>query len=95
MENFDLNQIMIMIFGAGSIFLSQTKNVKLPKFACICGLISQPFFVYETFIANQTGMFILSVIITLSWGMGFVNFWVLPFIKNLKSSEPVEPIEAK
>lgn len=72
----DIIQAFIFILGLIAIFLTQHKNQALHKFACIFGLLSQPFFLYSTYMAGQNGMFLLSICYTVIWVLGVKNYWL-------------------
>lgn len=70
-------QVMIVVPGLLAIWLTQQEYKKSWKrYACIFGLISQPFFLYTTYVNNQMGMFILSIFYTYIWFIGFKNNWL-------------------
>ena len=71
-----MGQIAIAMTGVIAIFLSQQSNEKLKKYACILGLIGQPFWFYETYKAEQWGIFVMCFLYTWMWGLGFYNNWV-------------------
>ena len=71
-------QIIIAVTGFIAIYLTQQESRKdWKKYACIFGLISQPFFLYTTYTNNQIGMFILSIAYTYVWLIGFKNNWLM------------------
>tara|TARA_Y100000296_G_C4945188_1_gene143460 strand:- start:110 stop:349 length:240 start_codon:yes stop_codon:yes gene_type:complete len=63
---------IIFILGAASVWVSQGANA---KYACILGLIAQPFWFYVTFIAEQWGLFALTVVYTFAWVRGINTYW--------------------
>lgn len=75
-------QLLIAFLGGLAIFLTQQKNEKLKRYACLFGLPSQPFFLFETYINNQWGMFALALWYTASWALGLHNFWIKPILKR-------------
>lgn len=66
-------QTMIVITGFLAIWFSQDKNKNLRKLAPIIGLIGQPFWFYSSILAEQYGIFILSILYTLAWTKGLLN----------------------
>lgn len=71
-------QTIIAITGIIAIYLTQQEKKKeWKKYACIFGLISQPFFLYSTYTNGQIGMFILSIMYTIVWLIGFKNNWLM------------------
>lgn len=73
-----MDQLAIMFTGVTAVFLSQSKSERLRKFACIFGLIGQPFWFYATFTAEQWGIFAMCFLYTFSWARGAWNFWIAP-----------------
>lgn len=69
-------QTCILILSALAIYLTQQSNSELSAYAPILGLLSQPFWFYETYHKKQWGMFILSIFITYSWILGVIKFWL-------------------
>ena len=74
-------QIAIMMTGVTAVFLSQSKSERLRKFACIFGLIGQPFWFYATYTAEQWGIFAMCFLYTFSWARGVWNFWGAPTLR--------------
>lgn len=68
-------QIGIMVFGWTAVLLSQRASLPLRKWACICGLCSQPFYFYATWHAEQWGMFSAAFAYTFAWGSGLWTYW--------------------
>lgn len=64
-------QIMILILGAIAIYC--TNSLKYKRIAPIFGLISQPFWLYETWYSDSMGIFLLSCFYTYSWSLGIYN----------------------
>lgn len=71
-----MDQVFIGLFGVTAIFLSQQKNTKYKKYACIAGLLSQPFWFYAAYQAEQWGIFALSFLYTYAWLVGLKNNWI-------------------
>ena len=71
-----LSQIMIGLFGVTAVFFSQQKEESKRKWACIFGLLSQPFWFYSMYVSDQWGVFLLSFVYTISWLIGFKNYWL-------------------
>lgn len=64
-------QIIIGLTGGIAIWLTQSENLRNRKYACIFGLIGQPFWFYSAFTAEQWGIFVLCIFYTLAWYKGF------------------------
>ncbi|MBL4794045.1 MAG: hypothetical protein JKY24_00655 [Pseudomonadales bacterium] len=71
-------QVIIAVTGIISIWLTQDENVNRRKFACIFGLVGQPFWFYSAFQSEQWGIFVLSFVYAGAWMKGFYLFWILP-----------------
>jgi len=71
-----MEQIGIAIFGVIAIWLSQDKRNSYRKWACIFGLIGQPFWFYSSYIAEQWGIFTLCFFYTYAWFKGLHNNWI-------------------
>jgi len=69
-------QVLIALTSVIVIFLTQQKNNKRKKYACIFGLASQPLWFYSSYQAEQWGIFILSFFYTYAWAVGFYNDWI-------------------
>ncbi len=69
-------QFLLAFTGFIAIYLTQQRNQQYKRYACIFGLLSQPFFLYETFNAGQWGMFVLSIFYTFAWVVGFYNNFI-------------------
>ncbi len=73
-----LDQIGIALTGCIAIWLSQDARASHRRWACIFGLIGQPFWFYAAWQAGQWGIFALSFIYTASWLKGLWNNWLVP-----------------
>lgn len=71
-----IDQIMIALTGVIAIWLSQDKSHDFRKYACLFGLVGQPFWFYSSFQAEQWGIFILCFGYTYAWWKGFKVNWL-------------------
>jgi hypothetical protein len=71
-------QIVIAFTGAAAAWLSQDRRPQLARWACVFGLVGQPFWVYATWEAGQWGMIMLTLAYTGAWVRGAWVFWVKP-----------------
>ena len=71
-----MDQAVILITGVLAITLSQLKDSRLTRWACVVGLSGQPFWIYATWVAGQWGIFINSLLYTAAWAYGFYNHWM-------------------
>jgi hypothetical protein len=70
-----MEQLGIALFGVLGIWLSQDKRENWRRFACLAGLLGQPFWFYATYKAQQWGMFGLCFLYTWAWARGFSTHW--------------------
>jgi hypothetical protein len=70
-----IDQIGIAATGVTAIYLSQDHRENWRKWACIFGLLGQPFWLYATFTAGQYGIFGLCFLYTLAWARGLKAHW--------------------
>ena len=71
-------QALLFVFSGMAVLMSQDRRQAYRRYACIFGLISQPFWLGITFGAEQWGMFALSVFYTFAWARGFYINWIKP-----------------
>lgn len=77
------DQLGIALFGVTAVTLTQIGNKKLARWACIIGMISQPFWLYATHSAEQWGMFFVCILYTIAWGIGIFKQWVNPWLEGV------------
>lgn len=70
-----IEQLGIAIFGVTAVFLSQDARESRRRWACIAGLLGQPFWFYATWKAGQFGMFALCFVYAFSWARGLRTYW--------------------
>jgi hypothetical protein len=70
------DQFAIPVLGVAAIWLSQDHRPRVARWACVCGLLGQPFWLYATWTAAQWGIFASCLLYTFSWGRGFWRHWV-------------------
>lgn len=68
-------QLFIAVTELIAIWLLQDKRESHRKFAPIFGLLSQPFWFYASYIADQWGAFILCFFFTAAWIKGLKDYW--------------------
>jgi hypothetical protein len=71
-----IEQIGIAVCGLTAVFLSQDSRESWRKWACIFGLIGQPFWFYATWQAEQWGIVVLCFFYTYSWARGIKTYWL-------------------
>ncbi len=73
-----IDQIMIALTGVTAVFLTQSKDAKLQRFACLFGIAGQPAWFYSAYQAEQWGIFALCVLYAAAWGKGLWQHWIKP-----------------
>lgn len=73
-----IDQIAIPILGALAAWLSQERRESWRRWACIFGIIGQPFWFWASWKASQWGIFAVSVLYGAAWIRGFWVHWVRP-----------------
>jgi len=68
-------QVGVLVFGLLAIWLVYSQNTLIARWAPVFGLLSQPFFVFAAWQAEQYGMLVLSVFYTVSWCRGIYRCW--------------------
>lgn len=70
-----MEQAFIALTGGIAIWLTQQKRQDWKRFACIFGIVGQPFWFYSAYKAEQWGIFVLTLFYTYSWLVGIRNNW--------------------
>lgn len=73
-----VDQFAIVVFGLGAVFMSQSGADSLRRWACVCGLLSEPAWFYTAYAHQQWGVVVLACFYTIAWGKGFYTFWIEP-----------------
>ena len=73
-----LDQIAIAILGAAAAWLSQERRESWRRWACIFGMLGQPFWIYASWKDGQWGIFVVSVIYAMAWMRGLWVHWIAP-----------------
>lgn len=71
-----VTQIGIALCGVTAVYLSQDLRFAWRRWASVFGLIGQPFWVIETYQAQQWGILALCAMYSWSWGRGFYVHWI-------------------
>ncbi|MFA9287555.1 hypothetical protein ACCQ08_22440 [Comamonas sp. SY3] len=85
-----IDQVAIAVLGAAAAWLSQARAESFRRWACIFGMLGQPFWFYASWKAEQWGIFAVSVLYALAWMKGLWIHWIQP----TSSAETVEKIGA-
>lgn len=68
-------QSIIVTCGVASVWLSQSPATNSRRWAPIIGLAAQPFWMWETWYAQQYGIFALSFVYAIGWARGIRTYW--------------------
>jgi hypothetical protein len=71
-----LDQVVIFVAGAASVYLVNRPEPGVRRWGCICGLIAQPFWFYTSAVNGQWGVFAASFLYAYSWGQGLYFTWI-------------------
>ena len=74
-------QIGIAMTGLTAIILTQSRNEKVRKYACLFGLAGQPFWFWSTIAAEQYGIVLMNCLYTAAWAKGLYIHWIKPEAK--------------
>ncbi|MFA9285738.1 hypothetical protein ACCQ08_13200 [Comamonas sp. SY3] len=87
-----IDQVAIAVLGAAAAWLSQARSESFRRWACIFGMLGQPFWFYASWKAEQWGIFAVSVLYALAWMKGLWVHWLQPRRYGL-SNDDVRTIE--
>lgn len=68
-------QSTIAFAGVVTTWLTQSANDSTRRWACLVGLASQPAWFYSASTTGQWGIFVLSILCTISWSRGLKTYW--------------------
>ena len=77
-----LDQIGITLSGVIAIWLTQDKRVTWRRWACIFGMLAQPFWFYAAWKAEQWGIFAMCTLYTYAWARGLWAHWPSPTLRR-------------
>jgi hypothetical protein len=81
-----IDQIFIAVTELIAIWLIQDKRIEYRKYACLFGLLGQPFWFYSSFMADQWGSFVLCFFFAAAWLKALKEYWIYPET-NIKPSK--------
>ena len=76
-----IDQIIIGFAGLSTVYLSQDRDPKRQRWACIIGLFAQPAWAWSAWHAGQWAIFLLTFIYSAGWARGVWNFWIRPGVR--------------
>jgi hypothetical protein len=71
-------QVGIFAFGMSAVYLANDRRPGVRRWGCVCGLLAQPFWFYETAAHGQWLIFAASLVYAYGWARGFYHQWVTP-----------------
>ena len=71
-----LDQLGILLTGVIAVWLTQHKRESWRRWACIFGLLGQPFWFYAAWKAEQWGILAISTLYTYAWARGIWTYWL-------------------
>ena len=74
-----LDQIGITVSGVIAVWLTQDKRATWRRWACIFGMLAQPFWFYAAWKAEQWGIFAMCTLYTYAWTRGLWVHWLSPY----------------
>ena len=89
-----IDQVAIAVLGAAAAWLSQARSESFRRWACIFGMLGQPFWFYASWKAEQWGIFAVSVLYALAWMKGLWIHWIWPTastvaVEKISSVDPI------
>jgi len=78
-----IDQIGIALTGVTAVFLTQSKDESLRRYACLFGIAGQPFWFYASITAGQWGITVINVMYALAWMKGVWHHWIQPIRKGM------------
>ena len=70
-----LDQIGIALCGVVAVWLTQDQRERWRRWACIFGILGQPFWFYAAWRAEQWGILALCMLYTYAWARGLWIHW--------------------
>jgi hypothetical protein len=71
-----LDQIGITLSGVIAVWLTQDKRATWRRWACVFGMLAQPFWFYAAWRAEQWGIFAMCTLYTYAWARGLWIHWL-------------------
>ena len=73
-----LDQIGIFLTGVIAVWLTQDTRESWRRWACVFGMLAQPFWFYAAWNAEQWGIFAIATVYTCAWARGVWTHWLTP-----------------
>jgi|SRR6478672_7218097 hypothetical protein len=78
-EPMGLDQIGITLSGIIAVWLTQDERATWRRWACVFGMLAQPFWFYAAWKAEQWGIFSMCTLYTYAWARGLWTHWLGPY----------------
>ena len=88
----DLDQIGIILSGVIAVWLTQDKRTSWRRWACIFGVLAQPFWFYAAWKAEQWGIFAMCTLYSYAWARGLWTHWLS---RHFPAGERQDQVEAR
>lgn len=72
----DWENWLILLTGPTAVYLTQVKNPKLHRYACIFGMVGQIGWVFTLYQHQQWGAFASCFAYTYAWYVGLNKYWL-------------------
>jgi len=74
-----VDQLGITFSGVMAVWLTQHKRANWRRWACIFGMLAQPFWFYSAWKAQQWGIFAMCTLYSYAWARGLWTYWLGPY----------------
>lgn len=71
-------QTALALLGPTAIWLSQSRSQQFQRWACIVGLLGQPFWFWSVWQSGQWGVGVVAFVCALAWLKGLWVHWLAP-----------------
>jgi hypothetical protein len=78
-----IEQVAIALTGVTAIFLTQSRSERVRKYACLFGMVGQPFWMFSAATAEQWGILLLTFFYTFAWAKGVWTHWIRPAVPTI------------
>ena len=86
-ERMSLDQIGIALSGLIAVWLTQDERESWRRWACVFGILGQPFWFYAAWSAEQWGIFALCLLYSYAWARGLWTHWLGPSLQSRERRE--------
>ena len=87
-----MDQIGIILSGVIAVWLTQDKRTSWRRWACIFGVLAQPFWFYAAWKAEQWGIFAMCTLYSYAWVRGLWTHWLS---RHFPAGERQDQVEAR